>query len=279
MKRTLGNVLTSLFATSYISRYVQVYYQVTNRSGGLKSSVCHAKSKITIVSCDAGSRVGRLLQTVSVLLKKARVMIIEMSTFHSDYKPQLGFLKHFEASPQAANSAVRDPSTLAHEIHILDRKQGCWESVYTEIGQLEADIDARVIVLNYLDAQVIHELRERFKFPDEVFAAHLEKCEQHHSGTWKPSDFTAEPLLPSTAHVKHFVSLDYRRPYRIDQARSFEDFEYNRLRRCSLLRSFHWAHRSKALYHHERVAMAWVRTEKNTGKHYQLCSIQKVTNA
>ena len=197
-------------------------------------------------------------------------MIIEMSTFHSDYRPQLGFLKHFEASSQAANSAVTDLSTLAHEINILDRKQGCWESVDTQnaIGKLEVGIDARVILLNYLDAQIIHELRRQFQFPAEVFAAHLEKCEQHHSGTWKPSDFTAEPLLPSTAHGKHLVSLDYRRPYRIDQSRSFDDFEHSRLQRCSLLRSFHWAHRSKGLYHHERITMAWVRTPEDKGKHH-----------
>lgn len=194
--------------------------------------------------------------------------IIPMTSFDAQQEPQLRFLRHFQENEYAGNLAVADPRTLARNAIVLLRGKDGWSIIRqpTSLMQVETDTKARVIILDFLDPEAIRVLQEHSHFPSELFATHLEKCEQHCTGSWKASHFTSELFLPSISHGKSFVSLDYRRPCDMRQPGSFEEFEQGRIGRCHLLRSFHLAKHSRCLYHHERLSMAWTRPEQGPGQ-------------
>ena len=194
--------------------------------------------------------------------------IVSWADLQAQQESQLRFFEHFKTHKNAGNRAIHNTRTLTHNAVVLRRKKGDWsiDRQSNRFWEIERDTDAHVIILNYLDIEAIYKLQEQFQFPSELFATHLEKCEQHCSGDWSPSSFTSEPFLPSTSYRKNYISLDYRRPHDLGQLGAFERFEDGRVQRCHLLRSFHRAKDARSLYHHERLSMAWTQTQQSQGQ-------------
>ena len=172
------------------------------------------------------------------------------------------YLARFLDDSRIGNSACQSRSTLIRNAIVLDRINGSWnervQSQDTQSWGPSQDADGQAIILDYLDPEAVDYLGSRFDLDPQFFQTHMAGCEQHYSGFWARSEYTSAPCLPSTKRSASFVSFDYRRPYVVQDDTSVAVFNHNRIRRCSLLRSYHWMGTAEALFEHERYTIAWI---------------------
>ena len=186
--------------------------------------------------------------------------------------PGLRYLVSFLDNNGMGNSACQDRSKISRNAVVLDNRNGTWTrracSPETQTWEPIGDADGQAIIVDYLDTEVIEYLGSRFDLDPEFFQTHLAGCEQHCSGDWTRSDLSSPPCLRSRRRYGNFVSFDYRRPYQTRDDTSVAKFNHNRLQRCSLLRSYHWARKAEALFQHERYSVAWFpgKGEQNKGQ-------------
>ena len=175
--------------------------------------------------------------------------------------PELGYLERFLNDNRMGNNACQDRSTLSHNSILLDRIKGTWiqraRNLEVRSWEPREGADGQAIVLDYLDSQTIQYLGLQLNLDPQLFQTHLAGCEQHYKGYWAKNDLASPPCLRSTRRSAHFVSIDYRRPYVVRDDAGIAHFDYNRIQRCSLLRSYHWTKRAEVLFEHERYSIAW----------------------
>lgn len=175
--------------------------------------------------------------------------------------PELAYLERFLNDNRMGNGACRNRSTLNHNAILLDRIKGAWieraRNLDIQSWKPSEGADGQAIVLDYLDSETIEYLGLQFDLDPQLFQTHLAGCEQHYEGYWAKHDLTAALCLRSIKRKAQFVSIDYRRPYVVRDDKGVADFDYNRVQRCSLLRSYHWNGRAEVLFQHERYSIAW----------------------
>ena len=174
--------------------------------------------------------------------------------------PELGYLEFFLNHNQRGNYAFQNRSMLSHNAVILDRTNGTWieRARNLEIRSWEPSkgADGQAIVLDYLDSETIEYLGLQLNLDLQPFQTHLAGCEQHYRGYWAKNDLTSPPCLRSTRRSAQFVSIDYRRPYVVRDDTDIDNFDDNRMQRCSLLRSYQLTERAEVLFEHERYSIA-----------------------
>ena len=175
-------------------------------------------------------------------------------------EPKLKYLGAFMQDPRLGNSACNSQPRLASDVVILERNENGWCEREWKIGHQPWDKadSARgyAIIMNYLDSEALQSI-VALGIDVRAFQAYIDGCEQHYTGTWRPSNMTSPPYLRTEEHQSRFVSFDYRRRYTIRDATDLAEFELSRKERCSLLRSHHSARSADALFEHERCTIAW----------------------
>ena len=175
--------------------------------------------------------------------------------------PELAYLECFLNDNRMGNDACQNRTTLSHNTILLDRTNGKWteRARNQDFRSWEPSdgADGQAFVLDYLDSETIQYLGLQFDLDPRFFQTHLAGCEQHYTGDWAKHDLTSAPCLRSTRRSAQFFSIDYRRPYVVRDDANIANFNYNRIQRCSLLRSYHWTKRAEVLLEHERYSIAW----------------------
>jgi len=181
-----------------------------------------------------------------------------------DSRPHLKLLQVFLKDEKWGNEACRDREYLERDVKVLGLTATGWvykaQDLDNAIFQPMENANRHVIVLNYLDCSVISILGEMFNIDPDFFYSHLAGCEQHHSGTWYPSELTSPPPLLSTRLQAPYIVLDFRRPYAldIDESNRLEkrnEFDDWRIQTCTILRSFHETMASPKIFAHERFSV------------------------
>lgn len=175
--------------------------------------------------------------------------------------PGLRYLRAFLDDNRMGNWACENRSTLSRNAVLLDRKNGEWfeRAPNRDIQSWgpDSDTEGQAFIIDYLDSEVIQDLGSRFDLDPRLFQTHLAGCEQHYTGDWQPNYLTSAPCLRSSKRAACFVSFDYRRPYVMRRDASVATFKNNRIKKCSLLRSYHETKTAEALFAHERYSVAW----------------------
>ena len=175
-------------------------------------------------------------------------------------EPKLRYLHAFMRDPRLGNNGCKKRQMLASGVVVLERRNYSWHRREWNVNHQPwegADMTlGYAVIMNYLDPDAIRSLLG-LGIDIRVFQAHMDGCEQHYTGEWKPNSMTAPPYLRTDQHQSNFVCFDYRRRYTVKNEQDFAAFDSSRKERCRLLRSHHMARSADALFEHERCTIAW----------------------
>ena len=175
-------------------------------------------------------------------------------------EPRLRYLDAYIRDPRWGNDAPSERKCITKNARVLKRQGDRWVKrewdAHRQPWEDQSTADGFVIIMDYLDSESVISLA-RLGIDVNVFAAHIDCCEQHYTGRWNRSKMSLPPYLRGECNDLNFVCHDYRRPYVVDSARDLAVLMGSQRQRCSLLRSDHLLRAADVVLLHERCTVAW----------------------
>lgn len=180
------------------------------------------------------------------------------------FRPYLNIVAAFIRNDHSSNSACADRTTISKNVTVFGRTTSGWIRGPKPVSVGDVDripsADMHVIILDYLDSQMVTFLGMEFGIDPGFFYNHLAGSEQHHSGIWWPSDMSRAPPVLSERLEASTFSVTFRRCYTgtsdpKDKAKYLLGFDKRRIDTCSILRSFHRSQLSKRIFGSERLTV------------------------